>query len=365
MAGRTWPRISNWTGSSTRLSRETSLLSVSWIYPRHGSLRSSLPLAKAAIAHSAITTLGYSLVLPYSEKRKRFIEQWKRADNGRKPLENHSGDGGKLYRNSYRLLLAHEDKLFTGAMVASLAIPWGEVKDDQAGRGGYHLIWTRDMVHAAIALLAAGNTETPLRSVIYLACTQREDGGFAQKFWVDGESFWSGSQMDEVAFPILLAHRLWKEGGLAGFDPLPIVKRAAGYLIREGPATRQERWEEASGYSPSTLASVIAALICSAEFARDGDREDVAVFLEEYADWLEWNLEKWTVTHSSELVPGITTHYVRLLPDRPGEEAAGDAMEAARLFLTNQPPGMPSDYPAKMIVDAGFLGTSPLRYSAA
>lgn len=97
-------------------------------------------------------------------------------------------------------------------MVASLAIPWGEVKDDQAGRGGYHLIWTRDMVHAAIALLAAGNTETPLRSVIYLACTQREDGGFAQKFWVDGESFWSGSQMDEVAFPILLAHRLWKEG---------------------------------------------------------------------------------------------------------------------------------------------------------
>ena len=314
-----------------------------------------LGIAFGDSCHSAITTLAYSIALPYSQKRERFIEQWKRTEGSRKPLEKHSGDTGNLYRNSHRLLLAHEDKVFTGAIVASLAIPWGEAKDDKEGEGGYHLVWTRDMVHSAMGLLAAGNTETPLRSLIYLTCTQHEDGAFPQNFWVDGKAFWSGSQMDEVAFPILLAHRLWKEDGLGDFDPLPIIKRAAGFLIREGPATQQERWEEAGGYSPSTLAAVIAALICAAEFARNRGKEEVAVFLEHYADWLEWNLEKWTVTHSGELVPGITTHFVRLVPDRPGEVLPDNAADVAVLSLTSQPPGMPTEYPAKMIVDAGFL----------
>ena len=188
-----------------------------------------------------------------------------RRSNTRTPGRN-SGDNGKLYRTSVKLLLAHEDKLYPGAMVASLAIPWGEAKDDQAGEGGYHLIWTRDMVQSAMGLLAAGNTETPLRALIYLATCQSEDGGFAQNFWVEGDAFWTGSQLDEVAFPILLAHRLWRANGLRSFDPRPMVKKAAGYLLREGPATRQERWEEAGGYSPSTLAVMIAALICAARF---------------------------------------------------------------------------------------------------
>jgi glucoamylase len=314
-----------------------------------------LSIAFGDSRHNAITTLTQSLVLPYEGKRERFIEQWRRTEGIRMPLEQYSGDGGRLYRNSHKLLLAHEDKAFSGAMVASLAIPWGAAKDDHEGEAGYHLVWTRDMVHSAMGLLAAGNKETPFRALLYLAATQREDGGFAQNFWVDGEAFWTGSQMDEVAFPVLLAHRIWKEGGLGDFDAGPMIKRAMGYLIREGPATRQERWEEASGYSPSTLAVVIAAFICAAEFARAGGRDDVALFLEQYADWLESNLEKWTVTHAGELLPGISTHFVRILPDRPGEEPPDDAVDRAVLRLSSQPAGMPVDYPAKMIVDAGFL----------
>ena len=58
--------------------------------------------------------------------------------------------------------------------------------------------------------------------------------------------------------------------------------RAAEYLIRQGPATQQERWEENSGYSPSTLAAMIAALICAAKIARDRQDLKTAQFIESY-----------------------------------------------------------------------------------
>jgi len=121
-------------------------------------------------------------------------------------------------------------------------------------------------VQGATALLAVGDTVTPLRAMVYLAVSQREDGGFYQNFWIDGRPYWTGLQLDEVSFPIVLAWRLWKENALGSFDPYVTVQRACGFLMREGPATSQDRWEEAGGYSPSTLASNIAGLICAADF---------------------------------------------------------------------------------------------------
>jgi len=103
-------------------------------------------------------------------------------------------------------------------------------------------------VQTTTALLAAGRTNSAMRALIYLACTQKTDGGFPQNFWVNGEPYWSGMQMDETAFPILLAYRLWKLNALGDFDPLPFIERAAGFLVRHAPITQQERWEECSGY---------------------------------------------------------------------------------------------------------------------
>ena len=80
-------------------------------------------------------------------------------------------DGGKLMRASHNVLLAHEDKTFSGAFVASASIPWGQTKGDD-DLGGYHLVWTRDMVQTATALLACGRVETARRALVYLACTQ-------------------------------------------------------------------------------------------------------------------------------------------------------------------------------------------------
>jgi glucoamylase len=194
-----------------------------------------------------------------------------------RPLEKSSFDQGNLFKSSVSLLLAHEDKSYPGALIASLAIPWGEAKGDQ-DQGGYHLVWTRDMVNSVTALLAAGDTATPLRALIFLAVSQHEDGGFAQNFWVTGEAYWTGIQLDEVAFPIMLAWRLFGEKGLGDFNPDTLVRKGAAYLIRNGPVTQQERWEEASGYSPSTLASNIAALICASLLFRErGDEASAAL----------------------------------------------------------------------------------------
>src|SRR5262249_47981041 len=160
--------------------------------------------------------------------RTRFVEQWQRATAHMvEGKEGVTGDGGRLFRMSHSLVLAHEDKTYDGALIAGLSTPWGEVKGDD-DLGGYHLVWTRDMYNSATGLLAAGDTQTPLRALIYLACTQREDGGFYQNFWIDGTPYWTGVQLDEVSFPIVLAWRLTKAGCLEDFDPWPMVRRAAG-----------------------------------------------------------------------------------------------------------------------------------------
>lgn len=319
-----------------------------------GAREFTLGLALGNSLHSAVTTLFQALAVPFKEHRERYREQWSRPCTGLKPLERASGDQGKLYHGSLSVLLAHEDKSYPGALIASLSIPWGEAKGDEE-MGGYHLVWTRDMVNSATGLLAAGHTETAFRALIYLAASQQPDGGFPQNFWLHGEPYWRGIQLDEVAFPILLAWRLRRENGLRDFDPYPMVKRAASYLIRHGPATQQERWEEAGGYSPSTLASNIAALICAAGFAREQGDNVSAQFLEEYADFLECHVDPWTVATDGTLIAGVRRHFIRIHPVDVHDPCPDEDPNRGILAIANRPPGLPRESPAKEIVDAGFL----------
>ncbi|MGO9062609.1 MAG: glycoside hydrolase family 15 protein [Candidatus Binataceae bacterium] len=303
--------------------------------------------------HRAMATLFQSLGLPYQESRDRFILQWTRACAHVLPLNAASGDDGKLYHSSHSLIMAHEDKTYPGALIASLSIPWGEVKGDE-DLGGYHLVWTRDMVNSATGLMASGNDTLALRALIYLAATQLDDGGFYQNFWINGEPYWKGIQLDEVAFPITLAWRLFEAGGLKNFDPMPMVKRAAKFLILNGPATGEERWEENGGYSPSTLAVVISALVCASHMLRriEGRKGQ---FLLDYADFLESNLERWTVTTQGVLVPGISRHFIRILPIDLSDPRASEDPNNATIPIKNRPPGAQYEFPAKGVVDAGFL----------
>jgi glucoamylase len=314
----------------------------------------TLGLAFGDSEHRAVANLLQSLGTPFDEHLARYTMQWDEAASHLCPLKSASFDKGNLYSSSYSLLLAHEDKSFAGALIAALSIPWGEAKGDH-DEGGYHLVWTRDMVNSATALLAAGDTATPLRALIYLAVAQHADGGFPQNFWVNGDAYWCGIQLDEVAFPILLAWRLHCEKGLAEFDPFDLVSKGAAYLIRNGPVTQQERWEEASGYSPSTLASNIAALICAALFFRKRGDPETAAFVEEYADYLESHVEDWTVTTTGSLAEIKSPYYMRILPEQVGQEHPSEDKESRILHIANHSPSEQSDYPARDIVDGGFL----------
>ncbi len=303
--------------------------------------------------HAALSGLMQTLSTPYELHLKRFIDQWHRALSP-SALAAASMDGGRLARISHNVILTHEDKTYPGAFIASASIPWGASKGDD-DLGGYHLVWTRDMVQSAGALLACGRVDTALRALVYLACTQRPDGGFSQNFWIDGTAYWSGIQLDEVAFPILLAWRLWKRDGLGEFDVFPFVERAAGFLVRYAPVTQQERWEENAGYSPSTLAVVIAALVCAADLARAARATEMAGFLETYADWIEAHLDEWTTTDDGVLLPEVKRHYMRIRPPAAGEPFHNPELKPGYIHIANRAPDEQQDYDAREVIDGGFL----------
>jgi glucoamylase len=303
--------------------------------------------------HMALSGLMESLSTPYAEHAKRFVNQWHRAMSP-PALAKASTDGGRLMRISHNVILTHEDKTYSGAFIASASIPWGASKGDD-DLGGYHLVWTRDMVQSATAMLACERTETARRALVYLACTQRPDGGFSQNFWIDGTAYWSGIQLDEVAFPIILAWRLWCVDGLGKFDVFPFVERAAAFLVRYAPITQQERWEENAGYSPSTLAAVIAGLVCAADIARAYKATELASFLEAYADWIEAHLDEWTTTDDGFLLPGVKCHYMRIRPPCVGEPFHNPNIPPGFIHLANRDPGEVTDFDAREVVDAGFL----------
>ena len=303
--------------------------------------------------HAALSGLMQTLATPYADHLARCITQWHRA-KAPNELAKVSTDGGNLMRISHRIVLTHEDKTYTGAFIASASVPWGASKSDD-DLGGYHLVWTRDMVQSASALLACGRIDNARSALVYLACTQRPDGSFAQNFWVDGTPYWTGIQLDEVAFPIILAWRLWKLNGLGKFDVFPFAEAAAAFLVRYAPVTQQERWEENAGYSPSTLAAVLGGLICAADIARGHQAEELAHFLETYADWIEANLDDWTTTNDGVLLPGVKRHYMRIRPPSPTDPFYNPQVREGYIHMANRSPDEEYAYEARAVIDAGFL----------
>src|SRR5579859_142735 len=322
----------------------------------------AIAIALGRSSQSTVANLLQSLAEPFDVHREAYVRQWQRTViNPKYDFSGNTSDGGHLYRLSRCILLAHEDKSFQGALVASMSIPWGETRGDY-DLGGYHLVWTRDLVQSATALLATGQTGTPLRALIWLAAIQRADGRFPHNSWINGNAYWSGVQLDEIAAPILLAWRLHREGVTLGrFNPCVMILRAAAYLIRQGPVTAQERWEEAAGYSPSTLATVIAGLVCAAEFTKPDGKTGTADFILQYADWLAAHIEEWTVTTAGELVEGFRRHYIRINPTDP-EAPDPHADPNTTMLVIPSGGGL---HPARNVVGGDFLQLVRLGIRAA
>src|SRR5260370_874384 len=90
-----------------------------------GGAEFTTALAFGDTLSSAVSALFQSLAIPFKQHHDRYVEQWSRPSKNMLPLDKVSSDGGNLYRGSYSLLLAHEDKTYPGAFIASLSIPWG------------------------------------------------------------------------------------------------------------------------------------------------------------------------------------------------------------------------------------------------
>jgi len=215
---------------------------------------------------------------------------------------------------------------------------WGTGLENPSG--AYHLVWSRDLYQIATALLAAGDRAGAERALTYLfERQQKPDGSFPQNSTVDGTPHWTNTQLDEVAFPIVLAWQLQRDDA----DTWSHVKRAADYIVANGPQTPQERWENQSGWSPATIASEIAGLVCAADIARaNGDTASADQYLATADDW-QSNVESWTVTTNGPYSP--KPYYLRLTkdhePDNPTTYSIGD--------------GGPSAADQRSIVDPSFL----------
>ena len=309
---------------------------MTWHYTRaeNGNLALTGEIDLAACEGKFVLALGFgrncwesgqqvlsSLLEDGDEIRKHFVQQWKTWHDSLMPIDQPPREYD-LYRTSMAVLRSHESKDFVGGVIASLSIPWGFNKGDE-DLGGYHLVWPRDLVETAGALVAGEAIVDALRVLRYLESTQEGDGHWAQNLWLDGRPYWAGIQMDETAFPILLLDLLRREAGDSLGDLhrwWPMVRGAASFIVQNGPVTQQDRWEEDGGYSPFTLAVEVAALLAAADVAEAVGNPVAAAYLRETADAWNDNIERWTYAIDGELARrvGVEGYYVRIAPETDG-----------------------------------------------
>ena len=297
---------------------------MTWEYPHAGpgnvALMGELPrssqlaLAFASSRESAATLAVTALLEPFESVWKRHTDDWQdwhaRCRRHAKQWPRVTPELEREIAVSAMVLRAHQDKTYPGTMVASLSVPWGSTRDEI---GGYHLVWPRDLVQCAGALLALGALGEARNTLRYLIATQHPDGHWNQNQWLGGKSFWTGLQLDETAFPVLLAVSLAEQGALKGIEIRDMIRRALTYIVRTGPATEQDRWEEDAGVNTFTLAVCIAALVCGATYV-DAPARQLAYAIADY-----WNarLEDWTTARGTPLAREHAikeAYYVRVAP---------------------------------------------------
>ena len=320
----------------------------------NGGGKAILALGFGASQEEAVETAEGSLATGFARAHAAYVEGWRQYDRSlTKPrterLPGIAGADKKRLEDSYYLsanvIKASEDKTFPGAIVASLASPWGQAVSagDPANTyfGSYREVFARDLYESWTGLVAAGDLATARAATLFLFERQQlPDGSMPRNSLVNGkvapDSF--GTQLDETAYPILMAYQL----GLT--DPslyADHIKPAANFVASRGPAFGVERWEEQSGFSPSTIAAEIAGLVAAAELARaNGDTASASVWLGVADSW-QRQVKDWTVTTSG---PHASRYFIRL-------SKTGDPNAPISYNVGNGGPTLDQ----REVIDAGFL----------
>jgi glucoamylase len=277
------------------------------------SRKAVLALGFGSSMQAAATLAVSSLMQPFDSLLERQVQDWRewhRRSSERamlqpditKPLD-------AQFVLSSMVLRTHRDKIYPGAMTASLSVPWGNSHDD---RGGYHLVWPRDLVQCATALLAFGAEQEVRDTLRYLIATQKPDGSWYQNQWLAGTPYWQGLQLDEVAFPVLLAAAMAEREALDGIAVADMTRRALSFIAANGPSSPQDRWEENAGINTFTLSACIAALVAGAEFLP----QPAQAFALLLADFWNDHIEKWMAVRGTALAKrlGVDGYYIRMAP---------------------------------------------------
>jgi len=297
--------------------------------------RCTLALSFAKTPDQAVATARASLARGFAAVRREYEAEWQRYVATLPRVAKHQ----RQFNMAAMVLKGLEDKTYRGAVIASPSTPWGGgPNSNEPNTTGYHAVWSRDLYHVATALDAMGDRAGANRLLDYLFNVQQKpDGSFPQNSWVDGRPIGNGLQMDQVAWPLVLAFQLKRHDRTSW---LKHIKPAGDFILNRGPRTDQDRWEEKPGYSPATIAAQIAGLVCAAEIAnRNGDATSAAKYLQTADNWAQ-GVHKWTVTKSGN----AAGYYLRITENDNPNDGAKLEINSSSLVIDE-----------RKILDAGFL----------
>jgi glucoamylase len=304
----------------------------------------------------SVSVARESLSQPFGQVAAEYQRGWADYDAGLLPPRGDGrGPAAKLpdslagnYYLSANVLKASEDKTYPGAVVASLASPWGQAVPAGVSSGGapsyfgsYREVFARDLYEAFTGFMADGDLATARAATLFLFDRQQlPDGSMPRNSLLNGKAApdTGGTQLDEAAYPILMAYL----AGLGGSDRLwqDHIRPAADFLVATGPSSGVERWEEQSGYSPSTIAAEIAGLTAAAAIAgRHADPARARVY-QATADDFQRSIKGWTVTTTGPYAP---RYFIRL-------SKTGDPNAAISYSLGNGGPTLDQ----RSVLDGGF-----------
>jgi glucoamylase len=318
---------------------------------RHGHA-ANLALGFGTTQAAAISTAGASANQRFDRAWRAYEVQWLRYDSRlRRPSPRLGRSVDQEYYASVNVVKASEDKQFPGAIAAGLDSPWGQsVPANTTGTNGaphyfgsYREVFARDLYEAFTGLLVAGDVQTAQDATTFLFDRQQQsDGSMPRNSLENGKPApdTGGVQLDETSYPILMD---W-QSGLARDASLYTnhVVPAADFLVAHGPSDGVERWEEQSGFSPSTISAEIAGLTAAANIATVNHDPAHARLYQATADDFARNIKAWTVTTTGPYAP---RYFIRV-------SKTGDPNAAISYMLGN---GNSASTDQRSIVDAGFL----------
>ena len=318
-----------------------------------GSTTFTLALGFDSSSPAAVAAAAASLSAGFAATEGSFQSGWHGWIAGlNAPPASVTGDPAlqAQYYVSLMELKADEDKTYVGGFVAAPNVPWGtSVSANSGGVHGYHVVWTRDEYEMATALLAAGDPADANDALQYIFNYEENgNGSVKQNSFLDGTTVFGSLQMDEVADPMILAYQL----GATNSGDWGHIEALANYLVANGPATPEERWEEIGGYSPATMAAEIAGLVCASYIARLNGATGLAATYQATA--LSWASQVDNLTYTTSGPYGTGGYFLRITPD-------GNPNSGATIGIANGGGG----HDDRTVVDPSFLELVRLGIKAA